>query len=62
MVKASVPDLVKEMDNKETLGQAMMQSSEEMMLAVVETLRKYNNFTDGNSPNFLKIFKATDCS
>lgn len=54
MVKSSMPDLVKELDNKETMGQAMMQSGEEFMLAVAETLRKYNNFTDGQISQFLR--------
>ncbi len=53
LVKASVPALVKEMDTKEDLGTAMKQASQEMMLAVVETLRKYNNFTDGQISQFL---------
>lgn len=54
MVKASIPDLVKDMDNKEVMGQAMAQSGQEMMLAVVETLRKYNAFTEEDIKKFLK--------
>lgn len=54
MVKASVPELVKDMDDKEIMGQSMMQSGEEFLLAVVETLRKYNGFTDEKLSKFLK--------
>lgn len=54
MVRASVPDLVKDMDTKEVMGTAMAQSSQEMLLAIVETLKKYSNFTEEDIKKFLK--------
>lgn len=54
LVKASVPELVKEMDDKEIMGTAMAQSSQEMLLAIVETLRKYSGFTEVQIKKFLQ--------
>lgn len=58
MVKSNMPELVKQLDDKETMGTAMQQSSQEIMLAIVETLKKYHNFTDEKIAVFLKDLKG----
>lgn len=54
IVQNSLPDLVKDLDNREIAGTAMQQASEEMLLAIVETLKKFNNFNDEDIKQFLK--------
>lgn len=58
LVKSRMPDLVKDLDNREIAGTAMAQSAQEMMLAIVETLKLYNGFTDGQIDQFLKDLKG----
>lgn len=58
MIKASMPELVRDIDNRETAGQAMMQSGQEFLLAVVETLKKFHDFSDPEISKFLKSLQG----
>ena len=54
LVRSAMPEFVKEVEGKEFLGTGILESGQEFTLAVVETLKKFNNFTDEDIKKFLK--------
>ena len=48
MVKKALPEFVKEMDTKESLGTSVMEANQEMMLVIADCLRRYHNFKDSD--------------
>lgn len=46
IVKAAMPDLVKEMDTKEDMASSIMESSQEMMMVIFDCLRRYHGWND----------------
>lgn len=54
MVRSSQPEFVREMNSSEDLGTSAMQAAQEMMLAIVETLKINHHFSDEMTKKFLK--------
>lgn len=54
LVRDAMPEFVKEIDDKEFIGTGILESGQEMILAIVETLKKFNNFTDEDIKKFLR--------
>ena len=46
IIKAQLPDLVKEMDNKEDMATSIFETGQEMMLVIFDCLRRYHKFGD----------------
>ena len=46
LVKASMPEFVQEVENKEDAGTAMYEAGQEMMLVVFDCLRRYHDWDD----------------
>lgn len=58
LVRGAMPEFSKEVTNAETKGTSILQTGQEMMLAIVETLKLYNNFTDLEISQFLKDLRG----
>jgi uncharacterized protein YPO0396 len=54
LVKSQLPELVRDLNSKEDMSTAMMQSMQEAMLVIVETLKKNHSFSDSEIQAFLK--------
>lgn len=54
LVRSAMPKFVQEVEGKEFIGTGILESGQEYTLAIVETLKKFNNFTDQQIKKFLK--------
>lgn len=54
MIKSAMPDLVKNLDDREVAGQAIMQSGQEFLLVILETLKQSFDFTDAQVNQLIK--------
>lgn len=52
LVRKSMPEFVAEMSNKEDMGNAMFEAGQEFLLVVLDTLRRYHNFDEGDLKEF----------
>jgi hypothetical protein len=53
LVESQFPELVKKMDDHETRATSVMQMSQEMLLACVETLKLFHGFTETQLKKFI---------
>lgn len=59
LIKSSMPEFVKELDDREFSGTAMQEAGQEMMLVIVETLKQSFGFKDSQIKQLLTELGGT---